>query len=188
VHARAEAPRVRLAARKEESERVRFSDMRPFDAEEFLQYAQWLRKKKSAKRVCASPMRQWSGVWYATRIEEACEQLVALGLSISRGLGSKPSLLAELVHRQGKSAARVKRVDAQFETLAAVAARLASWPDSRTSLTAASRPRRCLTASAAPRWRSGGSAWIGPRSSRGRATRATSAGFETAWRCTTRSP
>jgi hypothetical protein len=154
--------------------------MRPFDAGEFLRYTEWLRKKKKKRANGAepSPMQHWSGVWRTTRIEGACEELAALGLSLHRVLGAKPSALVELTHKESRGVARVKQVHAQFETLAALAARLADWGKLEDFHFYSESPQALLD-------RSG---WTGPPSSRGRATRATSADSETTWRCTTGSP
>jgi hypothetical protein len=101
VQARAEVPKVRLQTRFEDGDitRVRFADMRPFDAHEFLIYVAWIyaRRKKSPESALVLEMTKhdipvlvdieeivaevetWSGVWFCTNIHEAYEQLLLCG-------------------------------------------------------------------------------------------------------------
>ena len=102
VHPRLEEPRIWLAKRREDLERVTLAQTRPFDAA-FVAFTEWLHQKRSMRMEDLSPMHQ--------RSEEALEQLLSLGVSVQKGLGSKPLKVVELFYRQGRCRARVKQVD-----------------------------------------------------------------------------
>ena len=52
---------------------------------------------------------------------------MSLGVSVHRGLGSKPSALVELFYRHGRCRARVKQVHPNYETLVGLCERVAKW-------------------------------------------------------------
>ena len=124
-------------------------------------------------------------VWYSTTLQEAYEQLVSLGVSIHRGLGSKPSSVTELFYKHGRCRARVKQVHPQFETLAGLCERVAKWARLRDFHYCGESPQALLDRLSCARSPSGASGWTAPPSSRSRAKSATSAARATTSRCTT---